>query len=968
MTTGTKTCRRCGQPIPAGALGGNCPRCLVQLAISTVSDGEEASRTTGRSVPTEATQPQRFFADYEISGELARGGMGVVYRARQVSLNRPVALKMIAAGQFATPAQVQRFRLEAEAAARLDHPHIVPIYEVGEHQGHQFYSMKLIEGGNLAQQAEEGRFSDARRIAELVAKLGRAVYYAHQRGVLHRDLKPTNILIDTEGEPHITDFGLAKLVEEDSSLTQTTAVLGTPAYMAPELASGKAAQATTAADTYSLGAILYELLTAQPPFIAENVPALLRKIVDEEPTPPSKLRAKPGLDRDLETIGLKCLAKDPAQRYRSAQAMVDDLECWLLGEPILARPASIPEKFGRWCRRKPMLAGLSLALGATVIGGLIITSVLFLRERQARQRASQAERQQAQLRAQAETEADKSRQLAKFLQQMLERTGPSVALGRDTVLLREILDHTAARIEQELSNQPAIAAELRETIGRTYNDLTDYAQAIAMLRENVRLRRQLSGNEHPDLAQALHYLAQPLAATGALGEAEALNVEALKIWTKAFGPESAKAAASLNNIGDICFRRRDFSQARQKFEQALRIFRNQGHADTMGSLNNLANVMAMQSDLAGAEKLHREAISLARQKYGDTHPTTALYLRNLGEILRAQGKLVEADAMQTEALAVRATLFDELHPWVADSLEAVAQVKYQRQEWTEAEELYRKALTARRKRAPDDPQKWDSVANTLADLLNGQQQFEETERLLSELLAGTSKTNAGSARLWAIRGSARARHGQWRKALPDLIQAVQFDPANDAFVSLLAPLMIEAGNPEAYAAFCRDWLQKFGETQNPDAARAIALACLLVPVKDLDNEKIRALARLPLAALKEGGTPYAVPVAALADYRGGHAGDAVTRLEELIQRISQGKFRRSRMVDVQTRAVLAMAVHELGDDKTAHKWLKEALEIAPAKIEIPSNGDYSGSWPEWLVLNLHLREAQSLLSASNVAH
>jgi WD40 repeat protein/predicted Ser/Thr protein kinase len=308
--------------------------------------------------------------------------MGVVYRARQVSLNRLVALKMIAAGQLASPAQVRRFGVEAEAAARLDHSNIVPIYEVGEHQGQHFYSMKLIEGGSLTRRGSH-------ETANLLAKVARALHYAHQRGVLHRDLKPTNILIDAQGEPHITDFGLAKLFEEDSTLTQSAAILGTPAYMAPELACGKASEATTAADVYSLGAILYELLTGKPPFVAENVPAVLRKIVEEEPDPPNRVGGK--VDRDLEIICLKCLQKNPARRYTSARALAEDLDRWLAHESILARPSSRAEKLWRWCRRRPLVAGLSAVVGLLLIAGFVGVLVSAARIRREAERAGRAE-------------------------------------------------------------------------------------------------------------------------------------------------------------------------------------------------------------------------------------------------------------------------------------------------------------------------------------------------------------------------------------------------------------------------------------------------------------------------------------------------------------------------------------------------------------------------------------------------
>jgi WD40 repeat protein/predicted Ser/Thr protein kinase len=326
----------------------------VALAISTASEDSQTA--------SEPVRPEEFFGDYQIQGELARGGMGVVFRARQVSLNRPVALKMIAAGQLAAPSQVQRFRIEAEAAARLDHPNIVPIFEIGEHQGRHFYSMKLLEGGNLA----EHRIEDRTKVALLMAKVARAIHYAHQRGVLHRDLKPTNILIDSRGEPHVTDFGLAKLFDEDTTLTQSISVLGTPAYMAPELASGKAAQATTAADVYSLGAMLYHVLSGQPPFIAENIPALLRRIVEDQPRSIGK-----GVDRDLQIICFNCLAKDPMRRYSSAQTLAEDLERWLAGEPIQARPAGPAEKLWRWCRRKPALAALWCSLLLALLAGVI---------------------------------------------------------------------------------------------------------------------------------------------------------------------------------------------------------------------------------------------------------------------------------------------------------------------------------------------------------------------------------------------------------------------------------------------------------------------------------------------------------------------------------------------------------------------------------------------------------------------
>jgi TolB-like protein/Tfp pilus assembly protein PilF len=384
MSSAPRVCRKCGADIFADAPEGLCTACLFETGLNLLAGVSVAGGDPSAVASAKADDPGRGddvltsdqrkksdqaktfanFGDYELLEEIGRGGQGVVFRARQKSLNRTVALKVIGLGQWATTAHLKRFRLEAEAAAKLEHPGIVPIHEVGEREGSCYFSMKFIEGGQLDAVVRREPMP-VRRAAELIAKVARTVQYAHEHGILHRDIKPGNILLDAKGEPHLTDFGLARLVESESSVTQTLDVLGTPSYMAPEQAVGNNAAVSSVTDVYGLGAVLYQLLTGHPPFAGGTTYETIRLLLDTEPRQPRLLNPK--IDRDLSTICLKCVEKDPKRRYSSALALAEDLECWLKHEPIAARRVGPLVRGRKWVRRNPSIAVMAAMLLALAI-------------------------------------------------------------------------------------------------------------------------------------------------------------------------------------------------------------------------------------------------------------------------------------------------------------------------------------------------------------------------------------------------------------------------------------------------------------------------------------------------------------------------------------------------------------------------------------------------------------------------
>jgi serine/threonine protein kinase/uncharacterized protein (DUF2267 family) len=720
-----RTCEECGAKLPANAPEGLCLRCLAAMGLLLVGEKSGSERITPPSDEERIMTQRRvrYFGDYELLEEIARGGMGIVYRARQASLNRIVAVKMLLFGEFSSDEHVKRFRAEAEAAASLQHPNIVAIHEIGRHEGLHYFSMDYVPSRNLAELVRNGPLP-ARRAAKYLKTIAEAIDYAHGRGVLHRDLKPSNVLIDETDEPRITDFGLAKRLKLDSELTATGHILGSPSFMPPEQADRTRGTLGRQSDIYSLGALLYHVLTGRPPFVAETIEEILFQVLNIEPVSPRLLNGS--VPRDLETICLKCLRKEPRGRYGTAGEVAQELDCWLAGRPIRARAAGVPEKIWRWSRRRPALAGLigtALVLLLTVAFG---SSLLFSREKRARMNEANLRHVAEVSEKKAQSEANKSRQVALLWEHLLQDIGPATPLNTRIKILRP----AAERVRKEFAGQPETLLELKTALARAYHEMGMYSEmegmagevlelsrwnhkepdaaisaALCLLadalmhqhklgdaerlsREGLEMERKLVGDTSPELFNPLNTLGVVLQREGKLDEAEATFREAFKI--KGLERDSPERAALLENIAHVKRDNRQLDEAQKLFEEVLAMRRKvlgEENQDVATSLHNLARVLYDKRDYANAKIMFGEAVARRRQLFGDQHPSVATSVHGLGLVLQAEESWPQAEQQFREALVIRLKHYEKAHPAVNESLTNLLFVLHQQGKSVDAEAL-----------------------------------------------------------------------------------------------------------------------------------------------------------------------------------------------------------------------------------------------------------------------------------------
>jgi len=973
-----------------------------------------------RSLHAIGEKPGDRIGRYKLLQQIGEGGAGVVFMAEQEEpVRRRVALKIIKPGMD-TKSVIARFEAERQALALMDHPNIAKVFDAGATEsGRPFFVMELIRGVKITDYCDQNSLTTKERLG-LFVQVCQAVQHAHQKGIIHRDLKPSNILVTgtMEGEPLpvVIDFGIAKAttnqrLTDKTLFTAFEMLIGTPAYMSPEQAALTSADVDTRTDIYSLGVLLYELVTGSTPFdggslLKAGLDEIRRVIREAEPARPStRLRTMaaadlttvaqlrrsepPNLIRsvrgDLDWIVMKSLEKDRTRRYETANGLALDVRRFLANETVSARPCSKFYKFKKAAQRNKLLSA-----GIGIIAALIVASLAVVT-------ASLANERRARLRAQ--TEEARSRQATQFLKNMLEGVGPSVARGRNTEMLREILDKTAQQIGDQVGNQPAVEAEMRGLIGRLYLEIGNYAGAEAMARAAWMLYQKQTGPASAEAASALNDLGMALWKQRKLIEAEAAYQEALAIRRQLFGNEHADVAATLNNLGAVHRRQQKLAESealtRESLEIRRRLFGNE-HLEVADSLRNLSiilgdrgqraeaegaarEMLAMRRRLLGnehplaaaaladlawvlgsnsgeAEALEAEAFGIQRKVLGDDHPDVARSIYVLGERMRENGNLTESHAVLNAALSIQRKLLGEEHPDVLATLIGLGSTLEREGNWAEAETVRRQTLELRRKRhGNEDPQTIAEVEG-LVRALREQMKLGEAEEALGEALTPALLSKPASVKLLFQRADLMGRQGRWEDAAADAARCIEHQPEEHYHYHMLAPLLVVTRNRPAHEQLCHKLLATFTNTANPYWAQRVAIDCLILPNPNVDLQWVDRLADIAVTrgSAETAALPHFQVCKAMSSYRLARFTDALSWAEKALD--SSPAY-----ASAHACAVLSMANWQLGRETDARAMLAKGEALAPNITPERGIEKFGGSWVAWLFARIALDEAAALI-------
>jgi len=721
-----------------------------ELAVSSPSPGE----------PWIAGSQPLLIGRYRVIRLLGEGGMGTVYEAEQQEPCRIVALKVIRPG-LATPERLRRFKHESQALGRLQHPGIAQIYEAGTADAgfgpQPWFAMELVRGPSLEKYVETHPMNTRQKLA-LMARICEAVHHAHQRGLIHRDLKPGNILIDEAGQPKILDFGVARVTEGEANLTLQTEVgeiVGTLAYMSPEQVLGDPLEVDTRSDVYSLGVILYEILAGRPPYNVRGRQVHEAAHTIREVDPASLSGISRNLRGDVETIVCKALEKDKTRRYASAAALEGDIQNFLCDEPILARPPSASYQLGKFARRHRVAVGVATGLVLMLSAFSVLQAVELVRITRERDRAAR---------------------ITDFMTEMFKVSDPNQARG-NSVTAREILDKASKDMESGLAKDPKVQSEMMHVMASTYQNLGLYPRAHDLANRALDARRKLLGPNDPKTLESMtqlgwildregHYAdaetmeSQALASErrvlgpqdpltietmdhvaviledeGRNDEAEKLAREAIEVATRRLGPESSQTLLSMNHLGRALWYQARYAEAEQEYRQLLDADRRAlgpDHPQTLAAMSSLAVALYAQRRLAEAEQMDREVLAGQQRVLGPEHQATALTMENLAVLLDQEGRLAEGEKLHREVLAIRLRTLGPEHPETLASQFNLAELFFKQGHVHEAEKLQRETLaTQARVRGPEDPDTLASQSN-LAGILIREGDYAEAEAIARE--------------------------------------------------------------------------------------------------------------------------------------------------------------------------------------------------------------------------------------------